>query len=111
MSTGPSLSAFIQALAGLGWIDGRNARIDLRWGRGDTNRIRALAQELVGLQADIILTGGVRATAAVERETRTIPIVFASASDPVATDIVERVNRPGENVTGFALFEPTLGGK
>ena len=54
----PYLSAFTQALAGLGWTDGRNLRMDLRWGRGDINRIRALAQELVGLQPDIILTGG-----------------------------------------------------
>jgi putative ABC transport system substrate-binding protein len=95
----------------LGWINGRNVRIDLRWGRGDTNQIRALAQELVGLQADIIVTGGNRATAAVQRETRTIPIVFANGSDPFASGIVERVNRPGGNVTGFALFEPSLGGK
>ena len=67
-----SLSAFTQALAGLGWIDGRNARMDLRWGGDDINRIRALAQELVGLQPDIILTAGTPATAAVQRQTRTI---------------------------------------
>jgi putative tryptophan/tyrosine transport system substrate-binding protein len=75
------LSAFTQALADLGWIDGRNVRMDLRWGRGDANRIRALAQELVGLQPDIILASGTPATVALQRETRTIPIVFASAGD------------------------------
>ena len=70
--------AFTQALAGLGWIDGRNVRMDLRWNGGDdTNRIRALAKELVGLQPDIILAGADLATVAVQRETRTIPIVFA----------------------------------
>jgi putative ABC transport system substrate-binding protein len=61
------LSAFTQALAGLGWTEGRNVRMDLRWGGDDINRIRALAQELVGLQPDIILTGGTAATAAVQR--------------------------------------------
>jgi putative ABC transport system substrate-binding protein len=105
------VSAFTQALADLGWTDGRNVRMDLRWGRGDANRIRALAEELVGLQPDIILTGGTPATVAVQRETRTIPIVFASVSDPVASGIVPRLDRPGGNVTGFAFFEASLGGK
>src|SRR3974390_1248270 len=72
-------SAFTQALADLGWTDGRNARVDLRWAGDDINRIRALAQELVGLQPDIILTSGATATVAVQRETRTIPILFAGA--------------------------------
>ena len=67
-------SAFIQALAGLGWTDGRNMRMDLRWGGGEINRIRALTQELVGLQPDIILPTSTPATAALHRETRTIPI-------------------------------------
>jgi putative ABC transport system substrate-binding protein len=78
----PRLSTFTQALADLGWTDGRNVRMDLRWGRGDNNRLRALAQELVGLQPDIILTGGTPATAAFQRETRTIPIVFVNVPDP-----------------------------
>ena len=81
------VSAFTQALAGLGWTDGRNVRMDLRWGGGDINRIRALAQELVGLQPDIIVTDGTPATVAVQRETRTIPIVFANVADPVASGI------------------------
>jgi putative ABC transport system substrate-binding protein len=85
--------------------------MDLRWGRGDTNRIRALAQELVGLQPDIIVTGGSPATAAVQRETPTIPIVFAGATDPVAQRIVPRLNQPGGNITGFANLEASLGGK
>src|SRR5262249_36101295 len=105
------VSAFTQALADLSWTDGRNARIDLRWGGGDTNRIRALAQELVGLQPDIILANGTPATVAVQRETRTIPIVFANVGDPVASNIVARLDRPSGNITGFALYEASLGGK
>jgi putative ABC transport system substrate-binding protein len=106
-----NVSAFTQALATLGWTDGRNVRMDLRWHGDDTNRIRALAQELVGLQPDIIVTAGTPATAAVHRETRTIPIVFASVADPVASGIVARLDRPSGNITGFANFEATLGGK
>jgi putative tryptophan/tyrosine transport system substrate-binding protein len=104
-------SAFTQAFAGLGWTDGRDVRIDLRWGGGDINRIRALAQELVGLQPDVIFTNGAAATVAVQRETRTIPIVFANESDPVASGIVPRLDRPSGNITGFASNEATLGGK
>ena len=106
------LSAFTQALADLGWTDGSNVRMDLRWGRGDANRIRALAQELVGLQPDIIVVAAsTPATVAVQGETRTIPIVFAGVGDPVASGIVARLDRPTENITGFAIFEPTLPGK
>src|SRR6516225_10041868 len=105
------LSAVTQALADLGWADRRNVRMDVRWGGGDANRIRALAQELVGLQPDIIVTGGTATTAALQRATQTIPIVFANVSDPVASGIVARLNRPGGNITGFANYEATLGGK
>jgi putative tryptophan/tyrosine transport system substrate-binding protein len=105
------LSAFTQALADLGWTDGRNVRMDLRWGGGDTNRIRALAQELVSLQPDIIVAGSTPVTAALQRETRTIPIVFEGVGDPVASGIVSRLDRPGGNVTGFAAFEASLAGK
>jgi putative ABC transport system substrate-binding protein len=82
------VSAFTQALAGLGWTDGRNVRIDLRSDGGDVNRIRPLAQELVGLQHDIILANGIPETAAVQQETRTIPIVFVARPGrrPVAPD-------------------------
>ena len=103
------VSAFTQALAHLSWTDGRNVRMNLRWGGSDNNRIRALAQELVGLQPDV--TYGTPATFAVQRETRTIPIVFAGVGDPVASGIVPGLNQPGGNITGFALFEATLGGK
>jgi putative ABC transport system substrate-binding protein len=103
--------ALTQALAGLGWTDGRNVRIDRRWFGGDANRRLALAQELVGLQPDIIVTGGTAATADLQRATRTIPIVFATVGDPVASGLVPKLNQPGGNITGFATFEATLGGK
>jgi putative ABC transport system substrate-binding protein len=106
-----NVSAFTQALADLGWTDGRNARIVRRWHGGDINRIREFAQELVGLRLDVILTNGTPTTLALQRETRTIPIIFAGAGDPVAGGIVERLDRPGGNVTGFANYEAPLGGK
>ena len=96
------VSEFRQALAGFGWTDGRNARMDLRWYGDDINRAGALAQELVGLQPDIILTFGATATAVLQRETRTIPIVFANVADPVASGIVARLDRPSGNITGLS---------
>jgi putative ABC transport system substrate-binding protein len=106
-----TLSARTQALADLGWTDGRNVRMDVRYAGDDINRIRALARELVGLQPDIIMTGGTPATVALQRETRTIPIVFGSMVDPVASGIVPGLNQPGANITGFASYEATFGGK
>jgi len=100
------LSAFTQALADLGWADGRNVRMDLRWGGADINRIRALAQELVGLQPDIILTQTIPASVALQRETRTIPIVSVGVADPVASDVVPR----NGNIT-IVSYEAALGGK
>jgi putative tryptophan/tyrosine transport system substrate-binding protein len=97
------LPAFTQALADLGWTDGRSVRMDLRSGGGDINRIRSLAEELVGSHPDIILTNGTPATVAVQRQTRTTPIVFVNVSDPVASGIVTRLDRPNGNVTGFAV--------
>jgi ABC transporter substrate binding protein len=85
------VSAFTQALADFGWTDGANVRMDLRWFGDDINRIRALAQELVGLQPDVVLASSTPSTAAVQRETRTIPIVG--------------------NITGFALWEASMDGK
>jgi putative ABC transport system substrate-binding protein len=104
------ISAFAQALAEVGWTDGRNVRMDFRWG-GDINWIAALAQELVGLRPDIILTTTTSAALALQRETRTIPIIFAGVSDPVASGIVAQLDHPGGNITGFATTEALLGGK
>jgi putative ABC transport system substrate-binding protein len=106
------LSALAQGLSELGWTEDRNLRTDVRWAGSDTNRIRALAKELVGLQPDIIaVTGSTLATVALQRETRTIPIVFANVGDPVYSGIVARLDRPGGNITGFAIFEDSLAGK
>jgi putative ABC transport system substrate-binding protein len=104
-------SAFTQVLADLGWNDGRNVRMDLRWWGDDINRIRAFARELVSLQPDIIVVSTALSTAAVQRETRTIPIVMAGVGNPVSSGFVARLDRPGGNITGFGLYEPTLGGK
>jgi putative ABC transport system substrate-binding protein len=105
------VSAFTQALADLGWTEGRNVRMDLRWGRADINRIQPLAQELVSLQPDIIVTSSTPSTVAVQRDTRTIPIVFANVGDPVASGIIARLDHPSGNLTGFADWEASLGGK
>ena len=104
----PELSAFTQALADLGWTDGRNLRMDLRWAGGDINRMRALAQEYVSLQPDILVTDSTPSTIAVQRETRTIPILFVNVSDPVASGLLARIDRPSGNITGFATFEASL---
>jgi putative ABC transport system substrate-binding protein len=105
------ISAFTQALADSGWTDSRNMRMDFRRYGDDTTRMRAFAQELVGFQPDVIITSGTVATAAIQRETRTIPIVFANATDPVASGMVARIDRPGGNITGFVNYEPAMGGK
>jgi putative tryptophan/tyrosine transport system substrate-binding protein len=105
------VSAFMQALADLGWTDGRNVRMDFRWAGGDINRIRAFAQELVGLQPDIIVASSTAVTAALQEETRTIPIVFVTVSDPVVSGIVTALNQSGGNITGYALYENPLAGK
>jgi putative ABC transport system substrate-binding protein len=105
------LSALTQGLSDLGWTDARKVRMDFRWDGGDFNRIRASAQELVGLQPDVIVTSSTPAAVALQRETRTIPIVFANVADPVASGLVARLDRPTGNITGFATSEASLGGK
>jgi putative ABC transport system substrate-binding protein len=105
------VSAFTQAIADLGWTDGRKVQMDLWWYGDYNDRMRGLAHELVGLQPDIILTIGTAPTTALQRETRTIPIVFATVADPVAIGIVAGLSQPGGNVTGFGGLEASLGGK
>jgi putative tryptophan/tyrosine transport system substrate-binding protein len=99
------LTAFLQALAQLGWIDGRNIRIDIRWGGGDAARIRRHAAELVALMPDAILAPGSVTTGPLLQATRTIPIVFATIPDPVGAGFVASLSRPGGNATGFSAFE------
>ena len=105
------LSAFIQRLSELGWTEGRNMRMDLRWAGDDINRMRTLAKELVDLQPDVILSNSTPVTAAFQRETRTIPIVFVNASDPVGSGFVAGLSHPGGNITGFIHNEETWAGK
>src|SRR3984893_7942555 len=102
------LSQFTQGLAESGWTDGRNLRMEVRWGGGDVNRTRTFAKELVALQPDVILTQGTPGTAALQPETRTIPIVFVVVADPVGPGFVTSLSRPGGNITGFINSEASL---
>jgi putative tryptophan/tyrosine transport system substrate-binding protein len=104
-------AGFMQTLADLGWIDGRNLQMNVRWAPGSVDRMRSFAKELVELQPDVILANSTPVTAALQRETRTIPIVFAVASDPVGSGFVASLARPGGNITGFSIAEPSLPGK
>jgi putative ABC transport system substrate-binding protein len=106
------VAAFVQELARLGWADGGNARIELRWTNADIDLARAYAKELVALKPDAILAATTPVTAALQRETRIIPIVFAVVADPVGQGFVADLKRPGGNITGFAVAAAaTTGGK
>jgi ABC-type uncharacterized transport system substrate-binding protein len=105
------LSGFTQGLAELGWIDGRNLRTEVRWGSGDVDRIRTFAKELVALQPDVIVAHGTPVTAALQRETRTIPIVFVTVTDPVGDGFVAGLPHPGGNITGFLTSESAITAK
>jgi len=105
------LAGFTQGLAELGWIEGRNLRMEVRWGRGDIDRVRTLAKELVALQPDVILAHGTPVTAALHGETRTIPIVFVTVSDPVGDGFVAGLPHPGGNITGFLTSESAITAK
>ena len=95
------LAAFLQGLQETGWSVGRNVRVDTRWGAGDADRYRNHAAELVRLAADVIVTSGGTTTRAVQQATRTVPIVFVQATDPVGGGLVASLVRPGGNATGF----------
>jgi len=105
------LVAFEKALRDFGWADGRNIRIDKRWGAVDVVRTKTLARELIQLRPDVILGATTSATAALRGETRTIPIVFVAVSDPVGSGFVASLPRPGGNITGFINIEGSLSGK
>ncbi len=102
--------ALTRELQKLGWVDGRNVRIDYRWGAGDTYRMWESAKELVRLQPDVIVAHTTPAVAALAQETRTIPIVFVLVSDPVGSGFVESWSRPAGNITGFTNFESPMAG-
>jgi len=105
------ISTFRQALQERGWIEGRNLRIDIRWGPGDGERYRQLAAELVALAPDVLLAGGGLVVAALQRATQKVPIVFTATVDPVALGYVASLSQPGGNTTGFINFEYSLCGK
>ncbi|QOZ45509.1 hypothetical protein XH89_19985 [Bradyrhizobium sp. CCBAU 53340] len=105
------VAAFLKVLADLGWTPDRDVTIDFRYGAGDADRNRAFAKELVGLNPDVILTTSTSATAAMQRETSIIPVVFVTVSDPVGSGFVASLPRPGGNITGFINVEGSIGGK
>jgi putative tryptophan/tyrosine transport system substrate-binding protein len=105
------LSRFTNGLEQLGWIDGRNAQLIVRWAAGDPERTLLLAKDLVGLQPEAILSHGTPITRALQRETSTIPIVFVTVGDPVGDGYAASLSRPGGNLTGFIFVEAEMGSK
>ena len=104
-------AAFSQGLEQLGWIEGRNVRIDRRWAGGNATALRKYAAELVALAPDVILANGSASTGPLLEATRAVPIVFAITPDPVGAGYVDSLSRPGGNATGFLMFEYSLCGK
>jgi ABC-type uncharacterized transport system substrate-binding protein len=103
--------ALREGLRRLGWIEGHNIQIDLRWAGGDADKARTFAKELVSIAPDVIVPSTNQVTAIVQQETHTIPVVFAFVGDPVGSGFVAHLARPGGNITGFAGFENSIGGK
>src|SRR5262249_9428287 len=99
------LAALVQRLTELGWTDGRNARLDVRWTGGSVDAARKYAAELVALAPDVIVTDTSFNVAAMEQATRTVPIVFGGVIDPVGAGLVDSLARPGGNTTGFTAFD------
>jgi putative tryptophan/tyrosine transport system substrate-binding protein len=111
-SEGPiRMAGFLQVLQQLGWTEGRNLRIDIRWASADADLYRKYAAELVALTPDVILATASPTVAALQAATRTVPIVFAHAVDPVGAGFVDSLARPGGNATGFTLFEYSMSAK
>jgi putative ABC transport system substrate-binding protein len=105
------LAVFRQALQKLGWAEGRNVQFEVRWTAADANRRQTFAAELVRQKPDVIVANTAPVVAALKQATSTIPIVYASGGDPVASGLVASLARPGGNITGFSVTEPSLGGK
>ena len=105
------ISALRQALEQFGWTDRRNVQIEIRWAAGDADRYRKFAAELTALVPDVILATGTPAVEALQRATRTIPIVFVAVVDPVGAGLVANLARPGGSTTGFSLYEYGQSGK
>ena len=105
------LAAFRHSLERLGWKEGQNVRIEYRWGAGDPTRMRAHAKQLIDTTPDVLVAESTPATAALQAETQTTPIVFLQAGNPVGSGFVTSFARPGGNLTGFTNYAPTMGGK
>jgi putative ABC transport system substrate-binding protein len=105
------VAAFRQRLAELGWIEGYNIRIELRWAGSDVEHTEVLAKELVALKPDVLLARSTPTTAALRRETDAIPTVFVNIAEPIDSGFVQTLARPGGNITGFTNFESSIGGK
>jgi putative tryptophan/tyrosine transport system substrate-binding protein len=105
------LKAFRQQLAELAWSEGRNVTFDYRFGASDADRIQSAVRELMNLKPDVVLTSGTPLAFALQKQTRSIPVVFTLVADPVASGLVASLARPGENMTGFTNYEYTIGGK
>jgi putative ABC transport system substrate-binding protein len=105
------ISATRHRLEQLGWSEGRNIRMENRWTAGDSERLRAYAAELAQLNSDVIVCEGTPVVAAVQQATRTIPVVFVNANNPIGSGFVASIARPGGNITGFVSSEPAMGGK
>src|SRR5262245_17244474 len=105
------VTALAQGLQQLGWTDGRNVRIDYRWGAIDADRARRYAAELVALAPDVVLAAGSSAVAALQHSTRPVPMVFVNVADPVGAGFVDSLARPGGNATGFIVFEYVISAK
>ena len=105
------LAAFVQGLRTLGWIEGQNLRLDVRWNAGDAERTRISASELLSLSPDVILSSSTPSLTALLRQGPAMPIVFTQVSDPVTQGFVSNLARPGGNITGFAAYEFSIGGK
>ena len=106
-----NVTALSQGLQSLGWIEGRNVQIDYRWAGGDPDKARTFARELIAMTPDVMLPSTNQVTRIVQQETQTIPIVFAFVGDPVGSGFAASLARPGKNITGFANFENSIGGK
>jgi putative tryptophan/tyrosine transport system substrate-binding protein len=106
-----AVAAFQEGLQALGWSDGRNLRIDYRWGDSDADRIRAFAKELIELSPNVVIGHSTPSVVALRQETRSIPIVFLTVIDPLGQGLVASLSKPGGNLTGFAAFEFSLGAK